>query len=74
MAMCLYPEAQQNAQAELDSVLKGRLPEFDDRPSLPYISAIIKETMRWQLVLPLGESLLIDISPFPDSKLPSCVP
>jgi cytochrome P450 len=54
MAMCLFPKVQKKAQAQLDSILKGRLPEFDDRPSLPYISAIVKETMRWQLVLPLG--------------------
>ncbi|KAJ3561433.1 hypothetical protein NP233_g10196 [Leucocoprinus birnbaumii] len=54
MAMCLFPEVQRKAQAELDSVLDGRLPEFDDRPSLPYINAIVKENMRWQLVLPLA--------------------
>ncbi|KAF9444944.1 cytochrome P450 [Macrolepiota fuliginosa MF-IS2] len=54
MAMCLYPEAQRKGQAELDTVLKGRLPEFDDRPSLPYINAIVKETLRWQPVTPLG--------------------
>lgn len=54
MAMCLYPEAQRKGQAELDAVLGGRLPEFNDRTSLPYISAMVKETMRWQLVTPLG--------------------
>ncbi|KAF9444943.1 cytochrome P450 [Macrolepiota fuliginosa MF-IS2] len=54
MAMCLYPEVQRKGQAELDTVLKGRLPEFDDRPSLPYIGAMVKETMRWQPVTPLG--------------------
>ncbi|KAF9442390.1 cytochrome P450 [Macrolepiota fuliginosa MF-IS2] len=54
MAMCLYPEAQKKAQAELDNVLGGRLPEFNDRPNLPYINAMVKESMRWQLVLPLG--------------------
>lgn len=54
MAMCLYPEAQKKAQAELDSVLGGRLPDFNDRLNLPYINAVIKETMRWQQVTPLG--------------------
>jgi len=54
MAMCLYPEAQKKAQAELDVVLRGRLPEFNDRPNLPYINAMVKESMRWQLVVPLG--------------------
>ncbi|KAF9447113.1 cytochrome P450 [Macrolepiota fuliginosa MF-IS2] len=54
MAMCLYPEVQKKAKAELDNVLRGRLPEFNDRPNLPYINAMIKESMRWQLVLPLA--------------------
>lgn len=54
LAMCLYPEAQKKGQAELDRVLKGRLPEFNDRPSLPYIIAMVKETMRWLTVTPFG--------------------
>ena len=54
MAMCLYPDAQKKAQAELDLVLGGRLPEFNDRPNLPYINAVVKESMRWQVVTPLG--------------------
>jgi len=52
--MCLYPDVQKKAQAELDRVLNGRLPEFSDRPFLPYINAMVKESNRWQLVLPLG--------------------
>ncbi|KAJ3565256.1 hypothetical protein NP233_g7746 [Leucocoprinus birnbaumii] len=54
MAMCLYPEVQKKAQAELDRVLKGRLPEFADRPFLPYVNALVKETLRWQNVTPLA--------------------
>ncbi|KAF5354109.1 hypothetical protein D9756_007313 [Leucocoprinus leucothites] len=54
MAMCLYPDIQKRAQAELDAVLKGRLPEFTDRPVLPYINALVKETLRWQPVTPLA--------------------
>jgi cytochrome P450 len=53
MAMFLYPEAQKKGQAELDRVLNGRLPEPDDSSSLPYINAMVKETLRWQLVAPL---------------------
>ncbi len=52
--MCLYPEVQRKAQAELDTVLEGRLPYFSDRQNLPYINAMIKESMRWQQVAPLG--------------------
>ncbi|KAF5327252.1 hypothetical protein D9619_004581 [Psilocybe cf. subviscida] len=55
LAMAKYPETQRKAQAELDAVIgPHRLPEFDDRPSLPYVNALVKETMRWQLVVPLG--------------------
>jgi cytochrome P450 len=54
MAMLQYPEAQKKGQAELDKVLNGRLPEPGDAPSLPYINAIVKETLRWQPVAPLG--------------------
>ena len=53
--MVLYPEVQKKAQAEIDSIVgTNRLPDFDDRPFLPYINAIIKELSRWNLVTPLG--------------------
>lgn len=53
--MSLYPEVQKKAQAELDSVLRGsRLPNFTDKEDLPYIGAVLKETMRWNPVTPLG--------------------
>ncbi|KAI0820677.1 cytochrome P450 [Trametes gibbosa] len=55
LAMASYPDVQQRAQAELDAVIgPDRLPNFDDRPFLPYIFAIIKECVRWRIVLPLG--------------------
>ncbi|KAF5327811.1 hypothetical protein D9619_004578 [Psilocybe cf. subviscida] len=55
LAMAKYPEAQRNAQAELDAVIgPHRLPEFSDRPSLPYVNALVKEAMRWQVVVPLA--------------------
>ena len=42
--MCIHPEIQVAAQAELDSVVgRERLPTMADRPSLPYINAILKE-------------------------------
>jgi len=57
--MALYPEVQKKAQAEIDAVIgPNRLPDFEDRPSLPYINAIIKELARWHLVLPLGGPFL----------------
>ena len=55
LAMTLYPQIQRSAQRELDEVVgSGRLPEFSDRDSLPYITAVIKECSRWQPVAPLG--------------------
>ncbi|KAG1845247.1 cytochrome P450 [Suillus tomentosus] len=55
LAMVLYPDVQKRAQAEIDSVVgKERLPTFEDRASLPYIDAVLRETWRWQPVTPLG--------------------
>lgn len=55
LAMTLHPEIQRRAQRELDEIVgSGRSPEFGDRDSLPYITAIIKECLRWQPVSPLG--------------------
>ena len=60
LAMALYPEVQKKAQAEIDSVVgPNRLPDFHDRPSLPYINAVIKESSRWNLVFPFGGPFII---------------
>ena len=45
--MVCYPEVQKEAQAELDKVLNGRLPEPNDVTSLPYLSALVKEVYRY---------------------------
>ncbi|PBK75833.1 cytochrome P450 [Armillaria solidipes] len=53
LAFLLYPEVQAKAQAELDTVVgPTRLPNFDDRPQLPYIEAILSEALRWNPVVP----------------------
>jgi len=55
LALVLFPQAQRRAQTELDIVIgRDRLPTFDDRPRLPYIEALCKELMRWQMVGPIG--------------------
>ena len=60
--MALYPEVQKKAQAEIDAIVgPNRLPDFHDRPSLPYINAVLKESSRWNLVLPLGRPFVIII-------------
>ena len=57
VVLTLFPEVQKRAQAQIDSVTSSeRLPTFEDRLRLPYIEAICKELLRWQLVLPLGAS------------------
>lgn len=55
LALMLYPEVQKRAQEELDRVCNGRLPDFSDRPLLPYVDAVCTEISRWGVVAPLGE-------------------
>ena len=53
--MVNYPDVMQKAQAELDSVVgRERPPTFDDEDALPYIRAIVQETLRWRPVSPLS--------------------
>ncbi|KAH7888936.1 cytochrome P450 [Phlebopus sp. FC_14] len=57
LAMILYPDVQAQAQAEIDSVIgenPTRLPDWEDRESLPYVDAVIKETLRWHPAVPLS--------------------
>ncbi|KAL4994465.1 cytochrome P450 [Aspergillus recurvatus] len=55
LAMVLYPDVQRRAQEELDRVVgRGRLPAFEDRGRLPYINAMVKESLRWHPVTPMG--------------------
>ena len=55
LTLNLHPEVQAKAQAELDRVIgSGRLPEPSDKASLPYIEAVIRETLRWHPVVPVG--------------------
>ncbi|KAG9315181.1 cytochrome P450 [Chiua virens] len=57
LAMVLYPNVQKRAQAEIDVTIGSglaRLPEWEDRSRLPFIDAVIKETLRWHPVTPLG--------------------
>ena len=54
LAMALDPEVQKRAQKELDAVVgTERLPEPSDRPSLPYVNALVKELFRWHLATPI---------------------
>ena len=53
--MIAYPAVQARAHAELDEVVGfARSPTFADVPFLPYIRAMVKETLRWSSVVPFG--------------------
>jgi cytochrome P450 len=55
VAMLHYPEVMRKAQDELDrAVGMDKLPEFNDMHHLPYTQAVMKETLRWRPLVPLG--------------------
>ncbi|KAF9001513.1 cytochrome P450 [Cyathus striatus] len=54
LTMMLFPEVQKTAQQELDKVLGGRLPDHNDIPSIPYMTALLWEILRWETPVPTG--------------------
>ncbi|KAG9316121.1 cytochrome P450 [Chiua virens] len=55
MAMVMFPDVQQKAQAEIDAVTGGgRMPDFTDRALMVYLEATYREVLRWCQVTPLG--------------------
>ncbi|KAH7884301.1 cytochrome P450 [Phlebopus sp. FC_14] len=55
LAMTLYPDVQKRAQQEIETVVgSDRLPNFSDRPRMPYVEALLRETLRWHPVAPLS--------------------
>lgn len=57
LALMLHHDVQREAQEQLDKVVgRDRLPEFEDLQQCPYVRAIVMEILRWQPVVPLGES------------------
>jgi len=57
LLMVLNPEKQKKAQAEIDEVTKGQyLPTFQDRHKLPYVEAVMLESLRWG---PIGEVIFV---------------
>jgi cytochrome P450 len=60
LAMAMFPDAQRRAREELDSVVGGsRLPDFSDQELLPYLGALLLESLRWNPVAPLGIQILL---------------
>ncbi|KAF7782114.1 hypothetical protein Agabi119p4_1490 [Agaricus bisporus var. burnettii] len=55
LTMLKNPDIQREVQRELDSVIgPDRMPTVSDIPQLLYLSAVIKETLRWNPVVPLS--------------------
>lgn len=53
--MLNYPDVMRKAQAELDAVIgRERIPISEDADSLPYVCAMVRETLRWRPASPLG--------------------
>ena len=60
--MTLYPDVQRKAQAETDQIIgNSRLPNVSDEGELPYVQAVLKETLRWHPVGPLGGFLRVAV-------------
>ncbi|KAK6532769.1 hypothetical protein TWF281_006946 [Arthrobotrys megalospora] len=59
--MMFHPEVQRKAQEEIDRVIgNDRLPGFDDRPNLPYVEAVFKESLRFNPIVPAGFPHTVD--------------
>jgi cytochrome P450 len=55
LALLNHPDVLARAQAELDAVVgPDRLPGFADRAALPYVDAVLAETLRHAPPVPLG--------------------
>ncbi|KAL1847688.1 hypothetical protein Daus18300_013855 [Diaporthe australafricana] len=55
LAMCLNPDVQRKAVEEIDRVIgHGRYPDWSDEKDLPYLEAIVNETLRWRPAFALG--------------------
>ncbi|KAF7372925.1 Steroid 17-alpha-hydroxylase/17,20 lyase [Mycena sanguinolenta] len=49
LACILYPKWIPHAQREIDAIVgEDRIPSFKDRSRLPYVEAIVRETLRWR--------------------------
>lgn len=57
--MASFPSVQEKVHAEIDRVVGSRRPPaFDDQAGMPYLHAVILETLRWNPVVPMGEPKL----------------
>ena len=63
LAMMLHPEVQKKGQEEISRACdSSQLPSYDDADSLPYVTAIALEVLRWASVAPIGTVLSFDVN------------
>jgi cytochrome P450 len=56
--MMLHPEVQRKGYEEISQVCDySQLPSYDDADSLPYVTAIALEALRWAAVVSTGKIL-----------------
>ncbi|KAK7052994.1 hypothetical protein VNI00_004315 [Paramarasmius palmivorus] len=53
-AMLVNQDVQHKAQEEVDRVSSGRLPTFEDEKAMPYVTAVVWESLRWISITPLA--------------------
>jgi cytochrome P450 len=57
LAMVHCPDIQGRAQAEIREVLgTSASPSIEDKPRLPYVTAVVKESLRWAAPAAFGMS------------------
>ncbi|KIO29659.1 hypothetical protein M407DRAFT_21246 [Tulasnella calospora MUT 4182] len=55
LAMSLYPDVQARARKEVDQFFtEGRSPDFESQDQMPYIEAVVLESLRWNPPLSFG--------------------
>ncbi|KAF5307366.1 hypothetical protein FQR65_LT07083 [Abscondita terminalis] len=55
MHLCMFPEVQVKVQEEIDRVVgRARLPTLDDRKNMSYTEAVVRESLRFDPVIPIN--------------------
>lgn len=58
LGLLANPDALKKAQQEILGIVGStQLPSFDDQDSLPYITAIVKEGLRWRDAVPMCKTM-----------------
>lgn len=75
MSCLAYPAVQEKARQEIDRVCGAnadRLPKLEDMTRLPYMCAVVKETLRWRPIVPLvPQRVLVEDMDFEGYRFPA---